>query len=263
MKRLAPLFWFLFSLTTPLWAAERVVSVATLDDDAPYVFPKSNAPDAQHELIPPGVDSARLQGYSWDVFRESLHAMGYTIDLRIYPWARVMHQGKTGAVDVIFPTGFNEERQAYLNFSSQHINRVDFVVYVRKDSQLRWAGLESLNGLKIGEMRGWNYGEAWKNNTKILKFQVGKILNGFHLVDKKRLDGFVGYELSFESALIRAGLLSEFKKLPSFGYSLEYVAGTKNNPRTQQILNDFDQGKQKILKTGIMATIANKWQLYY
>jgi len=59
---------FLF-MASPVFAQEKIVSVATLDDYSPYCFPKSDKKSFK-ELIPPGSDSANLQGYSWDVLRE-------------------------------------------------------------------------------------------------------------------------------------------------------------------------------------------------
>ena len=94
-------------------AAEKVVTVATLEDYSPYCFPKENSVRMAKETIPPGSDSSRLQGYSWDVLRASLHERGYTIELVIAPWARAFSMAKSGKADILFPTGFNKERAEF------------------------------------------------------------------------------------------------------------------------------------------------------
>lgn len=68
---------------------EKLVSLATLTDFAPFCFPRQGASFAAVEEIAPGTDSKQLQGYSWDVVRESFHAMGYTIRLYVVPWEGV------------------------------------------------------------------------------------------------------------------------------------------------------------------------------
>ncbi|MBF0201506.1 MAG: hypothetical protein HQK66_09380, partial [Desulfamplus sp.] len=71
-------------------SSEKFVRVATLDEYPPYCFPRETKKGFQ-ETVPPGEDSVNLQGYSWDILRESFHAMGYTIHLSVYPWKRAVY----------------------------------------------------------------------------------------------------------------------------------------------------------------------------
>ncbi|WP_094707124.1 ABC transporter substrate-binding protein [Hahella sp. CCB-MM4] len=239
--------------------AEKFVTVATLTNNPPFTFDKSFAEDLQHEIIPPGLDSERLQGYSWDILRESFHAMGYTIKLYIYPWVRAFEQVKAGKVDVLFPTGFNPERAEYFRYSEEPINHVDFLVYVNLDSSLQWEGLESLNGKTIGVLSGWNYGLKWKRQIEILKYDIREILQGFGMLDKGYIDGLAGYELSFDYALKQASWKNRYKKLPIFDSTDEFAVVSIQLPNGEQLLNDFDRGKQYINEMGIFHQINSKW----
>ena len=241
-------------------AAENVVSVATLEDYSPYCFPKENSQRKAKEMIPPGSDSSRLQGYSWDILRASLHARGYTIELIIAPWARAFSMTQSGEVDVLFPTGLNKERTEFFYYSREPINRADFLVYVKPDSPIEWKDLTSLDGLVIGEMRGWNFGNDWNENTAIQKYEVSTILQGFKMLDAGRLDGLVGYEVNFDHALKQSQSKQVYKKLPAFDFSAEYVAGAKSNPNTIAILDNFDAGKRQITENGVFDQIVQKWQ---
>ncbi len=71
------------SIPTSLFGAEKVVALATFTNFIPFCFNRQPAVEIPGETIPPGSDSRQLQGYSWDVVRESYHAMGYTIRLYV------------------------------------------------------------------------------------------------------------------------------------------------------------------------------------
>ncbi|SLM30320.1 ABC-type amino acid transport/signal transduction systems, periplasmic component/domain [Desulfamplus magnetovallimortis] len=242
----------------PVYSSEKIVKVATLDEYPPYCFPQKSK-KGFNEIIPPGVDSANLQGYSWDVLRESFHAMGYTINLSIYPWKRAVYETSTGMDDIIFPMIKNPEREKTFSFSKESVDQVNFLIYVPLDSTIEWQGLDSLNGLTIGKIRGWNFGKKWDQATGFEKDDVTKIIQGFKMLDMGRIDGFAGYEINFDYALKNENWKTKYKKLPSFDASIEYVAGVKTNPGISIILDDFDLGKKKIIENGIFSDISRKW----
>jgi len=239
-------------------AGEKIVKVATLVDYPPYCFLKENH-KTDDGLIAPGSDSSKLQGYSWDILRYSIHAMGYSIELHIYPWTRAMKYTETGYVDLLFPTAKNKEREKIFYYSHEYVDQVKYLVYIRKDSSFTWNGLISLKGLRIGVMRGWNYGERWKALDYFEKYKLNTIVQGFQMVHRKRLDGFAGYEINFDYTLEKNNMKSLFKKLPSFDSCEEFIVGLKNT-RILQILKDFDEGKKKIIMNGTFDKIVKKWQ---
>ncbi|WP_431689385.1 substrate-binding periplasmic protein [Hahella sp. NBU794] len=254
----APFSWAKDHFHQP--GADKLVRVATLTNNPPFTFDRRYAEAVQQEIIPPGLDSERLQGYSWDVLRESYHEMGYTIQLYIYPWIRAFDQVKAGKLDILFPTGFNQERASYFNYSKEPIDHVDFLVYVSPDVKLSWNGLASLEGKTIGVLRGWNYGLEWERQSRIVKYDVGEILQGFAMLDKGHLDGLAGYELSFDYALQQANWRNHYKKLPVFDSTDEFAVSAKRNPNGQKLLDIFDAGKRRIVEKGIFYKINAKWQ---
>lgn len=245
-------------IASPAFAQEKIVSVATLDDYSPYCFPKSDKKSFR-ELIPPGSDSANLQGYSWDVLRESFHAKGYTVMLSVYPWKRAEYDTKSGIDDLIFPISKSAAREEVFYFSKESVDQVNFLVYVPFDSTIQWQGIDSLNGLTIGQMRGWTLGKKWSENNQIKKDDVSKIIQGFKMLDMGRIAGFAGYEISFDYALKNENWKRQYKKLPSFDASIEYVAGVKTNLKVSEILQDFDLGKRKIVENKTFDRISRKW----
>lgn len=246
------------SIISIAYGQEKIVRVATLYDYSPYCF-LAGGKQSFEESIPPGSDSANLRGYSWDILRASFHAQGYIIKLTVYPWKRAVYETKTGVEDVVFPMIKSAEREKTFYFSKEHVDQVNFLVYVPLDSTIQWHGIESLNGLTIGQISGWDLGKKWAENGKIKKDELTKIIQGFKMLDIKRIDGFAGYEINFDYALKSEGWKTEYKKLPSFDASIEYVAGAKINNKVPDILDDFDSGKKKIVENKTFDTILKKW----
>ncbi len=254
------LFTFIFLCGAKFsFGAEKIVNVATLVDYAPFCFMDDKKSDGMFDVFPPGTDTNKFKGYSWDVLRESFHIMGYTINLSVTPWVRAMQNVKSGKADVLFPAGKNAEREKIFHFSGESINPVNYLVYVRAGNPIKWKGLESLKGLTIGEKRGFSYGDKWKSATYIKKHPISRILQGFRMLDLKRIDGFAGYEFNWDFMLKQAGWEKKYSKLPQFYSSDEYLIALKGNPQAVQILKDFDAGKQRLIKTGLLQKLQKKW----
>ncbi|MCG7499435.1 transporter substrate-binding domain-containing protein [Vibrio sp. Of7-15] len=243
-------------------AASDSISVATLHDYAPYCFldGESLSEQEMHSGIKPGEDSTILLGYSWDILRESFHQQNYTLDLLIAPWIRAKREVDNGNVDVLFPAGKNEERSKRYYYSKESINDVKFVLYVRQDSHFEWDGFDSLSGLVIGQIHGYNFGDQWERVSDVRKIELKTIEQGFKMLNSGRIDGFAGYELNWDLTLARLGWSEKFRKLPSFGASSEHVAVLKTNPRAQEILSAFDAGKRALEKNGKLAEIQMAWK---
>ncbi len=76
MKKLVLVFASLLFFPS-IGGAEKIVTVTTLTDNGPFTFDKEEGVRITPEYIPPGSDSVQLQGLSWDVLKESFHAMAW------------------------------------------------------------------------------------------------------------------------------------------------------------------------------------------
>lgn len=237
----------------------KEITLATLPNYPPFCFLKTDSPASIQERIEPGGDSAHLQGYSWDIVRDSLHQQGYTLLLNIRPWSRALKAVEAGSIDVLFPAGFNEKRSKIFGFSKKPVNRVAFLVYINQDQALEWKGLASLNAKVIGRLVGFNYGDKW-DNAQLKTYEVSTLKQGFELLKFKRIQGFVGYEIPWDYYLKQGEKTGQFKKLPAFDESLEFIAMSINHPRKQEILDAYDQGNAALDKSGELEKIKGNWR---
>lgn len=257
-KRYLHVITIVLFLCVNLFGNEKIVRVVTLKDYSPFCMIDKNF-KKRRQIIPVGKDAIGFKGYSWDILRESFQASGYTIDLLIVPWARAMKIVKASKADILFPAGINSKRKKIFYYSKHPVDRANFVVYVRKGSKIKWKGLDSLKGLKIGVVRGFNYGDEWTKIKGIKKYSVNTILQGFKMLAARRLDGFLGYEYNGDYVLIQNHMKNEFKKLPSFGYTSEYLVALKTNPNAKKFLNAYDNGFELLQKSGELKKIKEKW----
>lgn len=247
----------LFSLSHSTFAASKTVSVVTLFDYAPYCMVDEGFSSAQ--FVKPGEDAIGFRGYSWDVLRESYHIMGYSIELKIVPWARAVSMLKSSQAQILFPTGVNREREKIFYYSNEDINSANFRVYVNTDSQIEWQGLSSLTDLSIGVIGGFNYGDKWRVRPRMNTINVNTILQGFRMLKAKRIDGFLGYETNWDYMLNQYKWSALFKKLPAFDSSNEFLVALKTNPNAKTLLHVFDTGKQRLIESGRLEQMHEKW----
>ncbi|MFP4364642.1 MAG: substrate-binding periplasmic protein [Spirochaetia bacterium] len=242
-------------------ASSNEVSVTTLSGYPPFCFAQDGANVGRSvEVIPPGEDSEVLQGYSWDIVRESYHAVGYTITLEVNPWARAEARAAQGEVDLAFPASSTEERRANWAFPEEAVNEASYVIYMDNERRIEWNGLQSFHGKRVGAMRGWSYGQVWdEERSNINVVLVDDILGGFRSLSTGRLDGFAGYDLAFDYELRQAGLAGDFIKSPPFGSSMEYLMGAPDTEGIRQKLEAFDEGRRLIEESGIAAEIEARW----
>lgn len=238
-------------------AKEKTVSVVTLFDYAPYCMADDEFNSVQ--LIKPGEDAIGFKGYSWDVLRESYHLMGYNIELKIVPWARALSMVKSNQADILFPAGFNKEREKIFHYSHQAINSANFRVYINNSNPMKWQGLDSLKGLSIGVIDSFNYGDKWRERSDIKSVNVNTILQGFRMLKAKRIDGFLGYETNWDYMLNQYKWSALFKKLPAFDTSNEYLVALKTTNNAKTLLQTFDTGKERLIKSGRLKQIKEKW----
>ncbi|ABV37897.1 ABC-type amino acid transport/signal transduction system protein, periplasmic component/domain [Shewanella sediminis HAW-EB3] len=239
------------------FANDKVISVATLSDYAPFCMASEDS--KSNQFIPVGQDAVGFSGYSWDVFRASFHRMGYSIQISVTPWARALHSLQSGKVDILFPAGKSVERLKVFDYSKEPISEINFALYVNADSTIQWQGLASLEGLTVGVKRAFNYGDRWNSTTDIIKFDVNGSQQGFKMLASNRIDALLGYEYSWDYFLKQAGWKHKYRKLAILDSTHEYLASLKSNPRRKTLFKAFEQGKKQLIESGELGKLKQKW----
>lgn len=115
---------------------------------------------------PPYFDprSPRL-GVASEVVREALRSQGYSVSFRVMPWDAAQKAVYEGRTDMIIDAWYTQEREKRYLVSVPYI-KSRIVFFKRKDSPFQYRGKEDLNGLRVGLIKGYAYGEeflSWDN----------------------------------------------------------------------------------------------------
>ncbi|MDC0255517.1 transporter substrate-binding domain-containing protein [Bacteriovoracales bacterium] len=253
------LFLFAFSFSA---YAEKTITLATLAGYAPYTFKYTKKVDGVKagENITPGKDTRSLQGIAWDIVRESFHSQGYTIKLHVYPWARALKQMKQGKVDGLFPTTKTVARSKFFYFSKNATNSYSTCFYTKAKTQFKFLGLSSLKGKTVGVIRGFSYGNKFDTYKKNLKVRPSRgDRESFLMLEKNRIDVYVGYDIVADYFLKKTNQLGKFKRHAPIDFNYEFLATNLDNQKKIQKIKDFDKGVEVIKKNGAFQKILNKW----
>ncbi len=261
LKTACTAMMLLLGFTCLSFGQEKTVTITTLVDFAPYCFKKQNAVESPREVIKPGADSLQLQGYSWDVVRESYHEMGYTVILLIAPWSRAMNYVRKEKADVIFPAIKTVKREKTFYYSKTAVDETNIVIYLRGDSNIKMPdGLTSLKGKHIAHVRGWAYGKKWEADKGVIKESTDSILQGFKMLDKNYVAGVIGYENAFDCKLQTTGLSNKYKKSSPIDHVADYLIGKKDRDVSVNLVDAFDLGKKEISSNSVLDKINKKWK---
>lgn len=244
-------------------ATQRVVRLVSLFGYAPYCFTIPAHQSISGEQLKPGEDSLYFSGYSWDVMREAFHGAGYTIELYVLPWKRGYRAIQLGEYDMLFPATKTPSREMIFDFGAVPVNDSRALFYVRKDSPMRWEGLDKLPYMSVGVQRGFSYGDEWDalSPEDVRKYEVDSIRLGFAMLLSGRLDAFAGYEANWDFVARRMEITDKLRKLPVFHNGREYAIIPKKATQAREALDVLNERMQEMDDNGRLAVLREKWEL--
>lgn len=194
------------------------------------------------------------QGLSVDLIRTALGRAGYRVEYREVPWERALLGLKNGRYDMIndWPAA---DRASYSRSSRPFLtNRVRWVQ--RRDSPLRYEGLDSLAGLHIVLSRGYTYGGGLQSDPRLIKGYAADFVQAARMLLAGRAD------LTLEDE--RAALFHFNRELEGVSDELSFLPGEFNlldlslvvrndHPRQAAIIAAFNREIAAMVEDGSYA----------
>lgn len=192
-------------------------------------------------------------GMSSEVVRTAFEAMGYTVEIRFFPWKRAVEKAMHD-VDVAgyFPEYASAERSKYFLFSDViGTSPVGFVE--PKESPVQWKTMKDLSGYVVGTVQGYVNTEEFdrmvaeggiRTDASVSdRFNLRKVLAG--RVNVAVTDVNVFRYLSQKDGLLRKGrhMLRVNPRL--LGINDLYVCFRKGN-KGEALLKVFNEGLSRI-----------------
>lgn len=218
-------------------ARSKTVSIVTLD------FPPISDP------AKPG------NGFIGELFRAIFEPEGYTVDIKVHPWARSFELSKKGeAADGIFPSIYTENRTAWYVFSDPIITS-GYVLVTRRDTSIdSYDSLYEFKHMTIGVLRKGVTGSVLdspdfkKEEGKSFDVNIRKLL-------KKRFDLITGEYLAITDIIDRQ-FSNEKNRLvildPPVSRVDFYFMISKNARNRDEILKSCNRGNLRIKQDGTL-----------
>ena len=238
---------YLATLCLPLmvWAQERTL-IAAADPYPPYVDPQT-----------PG------DGLAMEIVRAAYKTQGYTVKLEIMPWVRAEKGVSEGRYDILVDVWRTEARAKELLFSTAYaISKVKFIK--RKDNPFEFTGLESLNGKRVGVIRGYGYSDAFNAATTFTREEVPSMAHNINKVLLKRIDLTLEDEITAKLLIHKMGpKVQEQLDFASNALASNplYVAAGLKHPRHKDIVEAFNRGLLAIKADGSFLAIEKRYGL--
>lgn len=141
------------------------------------------------------IEQGRLTGVDIDVVYEMARRLELQVEIKAYPWVRVIESVKNGTVNGGFAAFETEERKTFclytgiLHFEELH-------VFVKKGNEFPFAHIEDLYGKIIGKEIGVFISDEFEQAVKEHKIQVEEVTDTDMLNLKKlsleRIDAIIG-----------------------------------------------------------------------
>ena len=204
---------------------------------------------------PPFIIKGQEQGASEELVCEALERAGWNCSVKVYNWGQVLEDAKEGSIDGLAAAWRTPEREQYLLFSKPYLtNRV--VPIVAKDSKLYVQEVSDLRGWRVAMVSGYAYGEEIEKAKSAFTFvPVESPAEAIKAVLEDRVDIALVDDLVARTQL-EAGAEARFTVVDAVLTHRElYLAVSRDHPQAQQIISDFHQHYENMLKEGVVNDI--------
>lgn len=212
-------------------------------------------------------ENGELKGIDIEILREVEKIAGYTFDIKLVPWNRLLELTKQGRIDGSFSLFYNEERAKYSIFTKIPLHVSTFSLYTLKEKSEDFNKMEDLKGKRIGVNSGFYISKNFEDHAKSKYFILEESENidkNIKLLVNNRIDLFMSNEYvlktyieenNLESSLVKVknGLLQEV--------SGAYLVFSKNRQLEDKeiIIEKINKALEELRKNGTIERIEKKY----
>ena len=225
--------------TSSLGAAPLIIGAE--DDWAPY--------------CERGKEDGQPRGLAPELVKAVFAAEGIEIVFRTLPFARCMHDAKSGKLAGCFNATITEENRYQYHWHDTPMFEEDLASEPQRDLKLT-----SLEGKRVGITLGYTYPTDFMENPRIIRFQAKSDAQILEMLVRGRVDyilmnGMPGYLKIQQKQL--TGKVVKVGKLSTDGF---WLAFSRNAPQGETLAKRFEQGLQKIKNNGIYETLIRQFE---
>ncbi|WP_423187739.1 substrate-binding periplasmic protein [Alishewanella sp. d11] len=194
------------------------------------------------------------QGVVARIIRDIFAEAGIAVRFTFLPWARAMHDAKSGKYDAAAVWLLTEDRRITFLYSEAVLSE-QHVLFFRKSQPLFWQSFTDLQGLLIGGLQGFSYGAEFDRAVETGLIQLDRVASteqNFQRLARGRLDAMVeevsvGYHLMRNLPEI-SDQISHYPRAILITES--FLLFPKANPQSETLNKLFNQRLQEFRASG-------------
>ena len=203
------------------------------------------------------------QGVALEIVTEAFKREGYELKMNFVPWARAIDGVKKASYDVLVGTWWTDERTKFLSYSDPYLeNRIKFIK--RTGDDFEYSDMASLDGKKVGIIRGYGYGDNFLKATNFSRPETSDLIKNLKKLTAKRID------LTLEDEIVARALIAD--KSPKLLEKIEFTTNSLSvnklhvtsglkNTKHKAIIEAFNKGLKAIKADGTFDKILEKHKL--
>jgi polar amino acid transport system substrate-binding protein len=203
-------------------------------------------------------------GILYEIAEAAFTGEGYEVDYKLSSWARSIAQVRTGKADVLL--GAYRQDVPDFVFHDRPAATSTMQFWTLPDSDWTYTGLESLEGLEIGLIKDYSYGDEvdpyFKANPDQLQETVGKdpLVSLVRRLERGRVDVVI------DDSWVMAYFLKSHPDMPRLrmaggveGESVYIPLSPAKVARSKELARIIDAGIEKLEKSGGLARIYERY----
>ena len=221
------------------------------DEGASNVEPKKTLRLAGPPWEPFLYEQQPRKGLATEIVIEAFERAGYSVEVSIKPWRRVLAEAEKGMVDVLIGLWFNEQRASNFLYSDPYyVNQISFIS--DQSEVISYQKLDDLKGLKIGVRKGASFGHNFDNAAALNKTPMVNALSMLKMLALGRIDIGIGDHLILSRLMQKNKMLNEQLKFvePAYTERELHMAIVKSLADHQAIVSAFNHHLRKMKQQG-------------
>ena len=206
-----------------------------------------------------GKSASGEEGFTVDLVRAALRRMGYEMEYRIRPWARVVRELEAGQIDGTTCACSGPERpwrftRVLVGLGPEWVS--DVVVLRSRASRWRWTGPKSLETAKLALVSNYHYPSPLKERVEhpddrlVLVSGEDPAVRMLRLAAKGSVDAVADDRLVFENALHRhPELRSKVEEVGALPACRLHAAFSPKRPDGERLARELDRAMLEVYRS--------------
>jgi polar amino acid transport system substrate-binding protein len=207
------------------------------------------------------LEDGKPVGLAVDLAKAAWAAAGVDVELVPLPYARCMKEVDNGLLAGCFDTLRDARTETKYRWHKEPLFKARIAIYGRKSQPDARMDLQALRGFRVGVTNGYDYGEAFDNDSSMLRDMSSSDLTSLRKLAAGRVDYALVYDrVAKQIAKQHPELASNFKQRGVLVEPQLYISFARDFPGIADTISRFDAGLEKVRKSGEYARIEARWK---